>query len=145
MTLRVDQDQHGSWVVLDCDDTTIRSRSFTTNEAAWRWVDRNDHHEWIEWRQRLYQLYAPLTETEMAFEHKDDSGSLWRNDRRETGQQPEYKGDGVVNGEPFWINAWVKQSQKTGKKYFSIAFKPKRERVSSGRSLKEDLGDEIGF
>jgi hypothetical protein len=31
---------------------------------------------------------------EMAFEPKNDSGSLFRNDRRESDSHPEYRGDG---------------------------------------------------
>src|SRR5262245_31841630 len=46
--MRVDQDADGNWIVLDGDDTVIRSPIFKTNEDAWRWVDRHDHSEWIE-------------------------------------------------------------------------------------------------
>ena len=55
--MRVDQDEHGNWIVID-GDAVIRSRHFKTNEEAWRWVDRHDHNEWLEWRQRLHSLYG---------------------------------------------------------------------------------------
>jgi hypothetical protein len=64
----------------------------------------------------------------MAFEPKNDSGSLFRNDRRESDSHPEYRGDGIVNGEAVWINAWVKESKKTGKKFFSLSFRQARAR-----------------
>jgi hypothetical protein len=82
---------------------------------------------------------------EMAFEPKNDSGSLFRNERRESDSHPEYRGDGIVNGEAVWINAWVKESKKTGKKFFSLSFRPKQERIDHSRPLSEDLNDEIGF
>jgi hypothetical protein len=81
----------------------------------------------------------------MAFEPKNDSGSLFRNDRRESDSHPEYRGDGIVNGEPVWINAWVKESKKTGKKFFSLSFRPKQERIDRSRPLSEDLDDAIPF
>lgn len=77
----------------------------------------------------------------MAFETRDNSGALFRNDRRENDSQPEYRGDGMVNGEPVWIAAWVKESTKTGKEFFSISFKPK-----NGPRPSRDLdGDSIPF
>jgi hypothetical protein len=82
---------------------------------------------------------------EMAFEPKNDSGSLFRNDRRESDSHPEYRGDGIVNGEAVWINAGVKESKKTGKKFFSLSFKPKQERIDRSRPLRDDLDDAIPF
>jgi uncharacterized protein (DUF736 family) len=79
----------------------------------------------------------------MAFEPKNDSGSLFRNERRESDSHPEYRGDGIVNGEAVWINAWVKESKKTGKKFFSLSFRPKHERIDRSRPLKDDLADEV--
>jgi uncharacterized protein (DUF736 family) len=81
----------------------------------------------------------------MAFEPKNDSGSLFRNERRESDSHPEFRGDGIVNGAAVWINAWVKESRKTGKKFFSLSFRPKRERIDRSRPLSEDLDDSIPF
>jgi hypothetical protein len=81
----------------------------------------------------------------MAYEQKNDSGSLFRNDRRESDSHPEYRGDGIVNGEAVWINAWVKESKKTGKKFFSLSFKPKQERIDRSQPLSVDLDDAIPF
>jgi hypothetical protein len=58
---------------------------------------------------------------------------------------PEFRGDGIVNGAAVWINAWVKESRKTGKKFFSLSFRPKRERIDRSRPLSEDLDDSIPF
>jgi hypothetical protein len=82
----------------------------------------------------------------MAFTPKNDTGALFRNDKRENDQQPEYRGDGLVNGEPVWLSAWIKES-KDDRKYFSIAFKNKTEKAAHGprASLKSELNDEIPF
>lgn len=57
------------------------------------------------------------------FEQKDQSGALFRNERKEEGSnQPDYTGNGKVNGQEVAISAWLKTS-KGGKKYLSLAFK----------------------
>jgi ABC-type branched-subunit amino acid transport system ATPase component len=42
-------------------------------------------------------------------------------------------------------NGAGKSTKKTGKKFFSLSFKPKQERIDRGQSLSVDLGDEIPF
>lgn len=82
----------------------------------------------------------------MAFEPRNNSGSLWRNDRKEKPTHPDHSGQVMVDGKEYWISAWVKESG--GKKFFSLAFKPKGEKaapVERGGSLSEDLNDEIPF
>lgn len=84
----------------------------------------------------------------MAFEIRDMSWSLFKNDRREPGSnQPEYTGQGKVDGEEIWVSAWVKET-KDGRKYFSGSFKFKNERPSKSepeRTMAEVLDDEIPF
>lgn len=79
------------------------------------------------------------------FEQRDNSGSLFRNDRRENDKQPEYKGDGLINGVPVWISAWVKDG-KNGK-FFSMSFKLKEEQQQSQKSSykPEPAGDDVPF
>jgi len=61
----------------------------------------------------------------MAYEEKDQSGSLFKNDRKERDSQPDYTGKGIVNGVPVYISGWVKEGN--GKKFFSLAFKNRQE------------------
>jgi hypothetical protein len=44
-------------------------------------------------------------ETAMAYEQKDNSGSLFRNDKRETDSQPHAKGSALIEGVEFWVSA----------------------------------------
>lgn len=59
----------------------------------------------------------------MAYEQKDNSGTLGRNDRKTQPNHPDHKGKCIVNGAEYWVSAWVKQGP-TGK-FFSLAFTPK--------------------
>jgi hypothetical protein len=61
----------------------------------------------------------------MSYEMKPNSGTLFKNDRRDEGSnQPEYTGTALIEGREFWMSAWVKTG-KNGRKFFSFAFKPK--------------------
>lgn len=59
----------------------------------------------------------------MAYESKDQSGALFKNDKKTTANQPDYRGDCVVNGTPMWISAWIKEGQRG--KFMSLSFQPK--------------------
>lgn len=47
-------------------------------------------------------------------------GVLFRNDKKQTDKQPDFRGEINIEGEDRWLSAWVKES-KEGKKYFSIS------------------------
>jgi uncharacterized protein (DUF736 family) len=95
----------------------------------------------------------------MAYEQRDNSGSLFKNDRKEKENQPDYTGTGMYGGQEIRISAWLKTS-KAGKKFLSLSIQPKVEdhqnerpavRKSSadiGRdmgSAPRDMDDEIPF
>lgn len=60
----------------------------------------------------------------MAYETKDNTGSLFRNNRKEKETHPDYSGTVRIDGHDMWISAWLRE-QKDGTKYFSLAFKNK--------------------
>ena len=73
-------------------------------------------------------------------------GSLFKNDKKTTEQMPDYKGQINVNGEEFWINAWLKTS-KQGTKFMSLSVSPKDRQVSepTRKSIPVDDSSEIPF
>ncbi len=54
----------------------------------------------------------------MAYEMKDGSFSLFKNDKKLTDKHPDYKGSIKINGVEHWFDAWNKQT-KEGKPYLS--------------------------
>lgn len=65
----------------------------------------------------------------MAYEKKDMSGALFKNDRKTRETHPEYQGYVLVNGVEFWLSAWVKEGGKG--KFFSLSLQPKNKEQDS--------------
>lgn len=88
----------------------------------------------------------------MSYEQRDNSGSLFKNDRKEQENHPDYTGSAKIQGREFYISAWVKES-KGGKKFFSFSFKPKLQSdkaspPTGGRNDRrpvEDYDDPVPF
>lgn len=62
----------------------------------------------------------------MAYETRDNTGTLGRNDRATTDKHPTHKGKARIAGVDYWISAWVKEagqnSKAPGQKFFSLSF-----------------------
>lgn len=73
---------------------------------------------------------------------RDNSGALFRNDKKEADNHPDYTGNCMIDGKEFWINAWLKDG-KNGK-FMSFSFKPKQ--ASKQPASKDtDADDRIPF
>ena len=64
------------------------------------------------------------------YEQKDNSGSLFKNDRREKDTHPHATGSALIDGVEYWVSAWTKEG-KSGK-FQSLAFRRKEEKTDTG-------------
>lgn len=71
----------------------------------------------------------------------DNSGILFRNNRRQNDRQPEFNGSITVEGTEYWLSAWVKDGDKG--KFFSLSVKPKDEQ--RGEESQESPDEDIPF
>jgi hypothetical protein len=63
-------------------------------------------------------------------EQRDNSGALFKNDRKEKDTHADYQGSVMIEGKEYWINAWIKKGNESGKTFMSLAFKPKEARAA---------------
>lgn len=75
----------------------------------------------------------------------DNSGALFKNDRKEQDRHPDMKGNATINGVEYWLSAWTKTGQRG--KFLSISFQ-KKDVAASAKPVKKvtlevDLDDDI--
>ena len=73
----------------------------------------------------------------MAYDN-NNTGMLAKNERmREGKKDPEYTGFVTVDGQEYWLKAWVREgkegSRMEGKKFFSLALDPKEAQAPAPR------------
>jgi len=83
----------------------------------------------------------------MAFQMKPGSGSLFKNDRKDGDNAPDYKGSIVdPEGNEFWLNGWRKTSTR-GVTYLSLSMKPKTDAPAQNKpsATPAEMSDQIPF
>lgn len=92
------------------------------------------------------------------YQQKELQGSLFKNDRKQTEKQPDYKGSALIDGVEYWISGWQKD------KFLSLAFSRKQvqpsgdnptsefaksakhyEQKANGYQAQPDLNDDLPF
>lgn len=83
-----------------------------------------------------------------------NTGVLFKNDRKAQPTHADWNGSVNINGEEFWLNAWVKEKKGDGSKFFSLSVRPKEgatpmkakpAAAPARRPAMADLDDEIPF
>jgi hypothetical protein len=74
----------------------------------------------------------------MAYEIRENTGSIFKNFKKEKDTQPDYKGEALINGVPMWISAW-KKADKNNNAWFSFSFAEKKDKpVDSHNQAKQN-------
>lgn len=77
----------------------------------------------------------------MSFEQRDNSGALFRNDKKEKDTHPNATGTAMIDGVVYYISAWTKEG-KSGR-FQSLSFKRKDETQSKTKSAPSQSTDEF--
>ena len=76
----------------------------------------------------------------MVYERRDNSGVLFRNDRKNNPKAPDYTGNAEVDGTEYRLSAWIKEGQRG--KFMSLSFQLKgdnNQRPARRRDDDEDI------
>lgn len=75
------------------------------------------------------------------FEHRELTGNLFKNDKRETDAHPHYRGEVKVQGRLYKLSAWIKEGKRG--KFMSLALTEKTETPSRHSDI--GVGDKVPF
>lgn len=75
------------------------------------------------------------------YEQRDGTGSLFRNEDKESDNHPDYKGSCTIDGKKMYISAWIKES-KEGMKYMSLSIQPPLKSSALTKPRKPERDDE---
>lgn len=82
----------------------------------------------------------------MAYEQKDNSASMFRNDKEGKSENfPDWGGSGKIGGVEYYVSAWEKEGKNGG--FFSLSFKPKSETgkkaIKEAKAVVDDFDSDI--
>jgi hypothetical protein len=60
----------------------------------------------------------------MSYTQRDNSGSMFKNERKEKETHADYRGECLIDGKEYYMDVWLKVAD-SGRKWMSLSFKPK--------------------
>jgi len=78
----------------------------------------------------------------MAYEQRDNSGILFKNDRKQKDTHPDRQGTAMVNGVMYEVAGWIKQGAKGP--FLTLAFK-RKEGQQKPETSDIPFNDDVGF
>lgn len=80
----------------------------------------------------------------MAYEQREGSGSLFKNDKKTAENHPNATGSALIGGVEYWVSAWTK-TDKNGGKWQSLAFKRKDADKPAKTGSVAELDNDLPF
>lgn len=77
-------------------------------------------------------------------ETKDNTGAMFKNDRKELPNHPDRKGSAMIGGVEYWIAGWLKEPKAGGVQFLSLAFTPKEAKSKPESKPVGKPGDRFG-
>lgn len=82
-----------------------------------------------------------------------NKGALHKNDKGDNPNRPDYKGSLNVDGQEFWLSAWIRDKKDGSGKFMSLQIEPKQQqqqatskpRAKQASEVDVGDGDEIPF
>ena len=71
---------------------------------------------------------------------RDNSGVLFKSEKKDNERAPDYKGNIMVDGQEYWLSAWIKEG-KTGK-FMGLAVSPRDAQPPASKPLPKNLDDD---
>ena len=76
----------------------------------------------------------------MAYERKDNTGSLFPNKFKEEDKHPDYTGELMIEGKLYEQAGWI-NTDKNGKKYMSFAYNKPKSKTTETRDYESTSTD----
>lgn len=77
----------------------------------------------------------------MAYEQRNNTGSLFKNDRKEKDTHPDITGSAIIDGIEYFVDGWHKEGKPGKKGFYSLSFKRKNKQGGQAPSRpKSDSG-----
>jgi hypothetical protein len=81
----------------------------------------------------------------VTYELKDNTGSVFANDRKSEDTHPDRTGTAKIGGVEYWVSGWLHKTKK-GQPYLSLSFKTKNaDNAKPKHSPRDDLNDPVPF